>query len=352
MTSSPQPRKKLRQTDIRSFLKPVRPTLQHIDFALHPSVAKHILGHLPRKSLLLARLVSRGVRDLVDHLLREHLVLKPGRLLQPIDGPHPTFRRVNETRVFGFNRYGCTCCGRSRKDRDRIRDALLEARVLDLRYLTERILRIIKGSLEDRGVPIVRLWMWCIAPRPGRLPFPVRSLIVFGWAGSWEPSNGYRRERYEQPPLGLRKAVFNLQVSNTKVPFLLNGLFVKRTPPVSLETVVIVFHASWASDDRPSALEPLQRAIPRILQLVTEARRRRPKLVFVNSSAILSGTFPLPEGSKLAHFANCTSFEEYVTSVYISARGHDEFTSNVSFLSLDEYRKSVGPELFRVETLG
>lgn len=354
MASSSPPRKRLRQTDIRTFLTRPLPTLRYIDFALHPVVVKQIFGHLPRRTLLHIRLVSRGARDVVDHILYDHLVLKPGHLLHAIDGPHPSFRWTKERNVFGYRRFWCTCCGPTNKARDHVRDALRNARVLDLRYLTDKSLSVLKRSLDDRCIPVVRLWMWCNKPCPDRLPFSVSSLVVFGWAGSWEPTNGYRRERYELPPLGLRKVVFNLQVSNTKVPLLFNGLFVKRTPPASLETVVFVFHSNWASDDRPSALLPLQQAIPRILQLITEARRRRPKTIFVNSAAILPVTFPLPtiDESKYSRFYECTSFEEYATAVYVAARGRDEFFTNVSFWSLEEYRALIGPELFRVETLG
>ncbi|BEJ15372.1 hypothetical protein CspHIS471_0411390 [Cutaneotrichosporon sp. HIS471] len=358
--SRPPPRKKqrvLRQTDIRGFLKPRLPTLQHLDFAQHPTVVKMIVTYLPLRSLLHLRLASRALRDHVDHILRGHLVLKPGNHLDGITGPLPTFRHTNADDILGPRRCWCSYCRHhpSKIERDRVRTTLLDARILDLRYMTTHNLRVLKNLLADRcsPVPIVRLWMWCTKPQPGALPISASTLIVFGWAGMWEPTNGYRCERFGLPPWGIRKAVFNLQVSQTKVPFMFHGLFVKRTPPASLEKVVFVFHANWASDDRPSALEPLQAAIPRILQLLTEARQRRPQIIFVNAEAIFPATFPIPSpNTKYPSFSECTSLIEYVTAYYISVRGSEEFMDKVSFMTLDEYRADIGPEMFQVETLG
>lgn len=353
MASSPPLRKKLRQSDIRSFLKTktTRPTLQHIDYTQHPLIIQHILSYLPRKSLIGMRRVSSGVRDVVDHLLRDHLVLKPGHFLQAIDGRIPDF-------LWGEGKYvlsracKCGCNLPDEAQHKRVRDALLNARVLDLRYITDKNLAVVKRFLGDRRVPIVRMWMWCNSPRPGR-PFPITAscIIAFGWAGSWEPTNGYRRERFELPPPGLRRAVFNLRVSNTKVPFLFDGLFMKRTPPASLEEVVFIFHSSWASDDQPAAIQPLQLALPRIVQLLSEARRRRPKIIFVNSDAMLPGTFPLGAACG-GRFSECATFKEYASAVYTAAQGTGEFMENVSFMTLEEYRSAVGPDVFRVETLG
>ncbi len=361
MSPSP-PRKKQRvkrQTDIRTFLKPPLPTLQHIDFTQYPTVVKRIVGYLPLRPLLNLRLTSHALRDLVDHVLCDHLVLKPGQQLDGITGRLPALWNIEVESILEKGRYYCACCHHypTKSERDRVRAALLDARVLDLRYLTTNNLRVLQRFLTERDepVPIVRLWMWCTAPRSGPFPIPASTLVVFGWAGTWEPTNGYRRERFDRPPLGIRKVVFNLNVSQTKVPFTFHGMFIKRTPPASLEKVVIIFHSSWASDDRPSALEPLQEAIPRILQLLTEARRRRPQIVFVNSDAIFPGTFPLASSnahSKRPNFPECTSFVEYVTAFYVSVRGRDEFMNKVSFLTLDEYRAEIGPESFRVETLG
>lgn len=358
--SSPPPRKKQRglgQTDIRTFLKPPLPTLQHIDFAQHPTVIKRIITYLPLRSLFNLRLTSRALRDHVDYVLRDHLVLKPGHYLDGIAGRLPLFRNMNEKSLFTKRCCLCLFCHPfgNKNTRELVRTALLEARVLDLRYLTTDNLDVLKRLLARRSepLPVIRLWMWCTAPQPGPFPIPASTLVIFGWAGTWEPTNGRRCERFERPPPGIRKVVFNLHVSYTKVPFTFHGIFVKRTPPASLEKVVFVFHSNWASDNRPRALAPLQEAIPRILQLLTEARRRRPQIIFVNTDAILPGTFPLPSSnSKLPGCTECTSFTEYVTTFYVSVRGRDEFVDKVSFLTLVEYQAEVGPELFRVETLG
>lgn len=351
MTSSPPPRKRLRQTDLRSFLKPARPTLQHIDYAQHPLIIQHILSYVPRKQLIGMRRVSRNVRDIVDRLLRDHLVLNPGHTLQSIDGRLPDFVWGQGKYVLGKRPCRCGCNLPGKEEHDRVRDALRLAFVIDLRYLTDKNLTVLKRFLGDRCVPVVRMWMWCNSPRPGR-PFPITAscVIAFGWAGSWEPSNGYRRERFELPPHGIRKAVFNLRVSNTKVPFLFDGLFMKRTPPASLEQVVFVFHSSFASDGQSAALQSLQLALPRIVQLPAEARRRRPKITFVNSDAMLPGTFPLGESG--GRFAECATFQDYASAVYTAAQSEEEFLDNVSFMTLDEYRATVGPDQFRVETLG
>ncbi|CAK9780288.1 hypothetical protein CC85DRAFT_326243 [Cutaneotrichosporon oleaginosum] len=359
MTSRP-PRKKqrlLRQADIRPVPHSHPPTTQrpqYIDIARYPDIVQQIISYLPLPSLLSLRLTARALRNHVDFVLNDHLVLKPGNQLDGITGPLPALLTVNSDEVLGRNRSSCHCRICRSYDRRSTHATLRDARVLDLRYLTALNLRVLKNCLARVApVPVIRLWMWCTAPQPEPLPIPALTLVVFGWAGMWEPSNGFRRERFNGPPLGIRKAVFNLNVSCTKVPFIFHGMFVKRTPPASLEKVVIVFHSNWASDDRPCALKPLQEAIPRIVQLLTESRRRRPQIVFVNSDAILPGTFPLGKGtSKRPDLAECASFVEYVTTFYISARGRAEFEEKVSFLTREEYQVEVGPEAFRVETLG
>lgn len=348
--------------------RPKRVPVKSLDHKYYPMLVDNIMCFSTRPTLLKLRMVSKAFRVRADHLLGEHLVFKPDHVLDSIEGRHPALREAHVLPDY------CNTWGPIRRDRwqeDRakrdqlsksmrvrasVRDLVQQARVIDLKYASGTSLALLRHDiLRDVRVPVLRQWMWCAHPNGGHLPLTCDTLVNFGWCRAWEPVGGFRREMWGTPPYGVRKVVFNLSATYTKVPFTFHGMFTRRRPPASVEEVVFIFH-NKSHDATQAALENLRNFLPRLIKLAFEAKMTSngPYFTFVNADSFHESTFPIdaPVG-RLVDQEDCEAalaFEDYAAAAFKTT--WESWREWVMFLTMDEYEARVGTEQFRVETLG